>query len=97
MVLYGMISAVGVRNVVENKVDFTKSAATSSSRPSSWSLSIGINYSGAVQLPGGRATISLSGLAVGSIVGIVLNAIMPGKDYEFGHDEKGDTAVNFKV
>ena len=45
----------------------------------------------------GEATISLSGLAVAAITGIVLNAILPGKDYEFGHDEKGDTAVNFKV
>ena len=33
----------------------------------------------------------------GSIVGIALNAILPGKDYEFGVDEQGDTSVNFKV
>lgn len=45
----------------------------------------------------GTATISLSGLAVAAITGIALNAILPGKDYEFGHDQKGDTAVNFKV
>jgi len=41
--------------------------------------------------------VSLSGLAVASIVGILLNAILPGKDYEFGVDAQGDTAVNFKV
>lgn len=45
----------------------------------------------------GGATISLSGLAVASIVGIVLNAVLPGKDYEFGVDDQGDTSVNFKV
>ena len=42
-------------------------------------------------------SVSLSGLAVASIVGILLNAILPGKDYEFGKDEQGDTSVNFKV
>ena len=41
--------------------------------------------------------ISLSGLAVGSIVGIVLNAIMPGKDYVYGADKQGDESVNFIV
>ena len=40
---------------------------------------------------------ALSGLAVGSIVGIVLNAIMPGKDYEYGADKQGDESVNFIV
>ena len=41
--------------------------------------------------------MSLSGLAVAAIVGILLNAVLPGKDYEFGIDEQGDTSVNFKV
>ena len=45
----------------------------------------------------GNVSISLSGLAVGAIVGILLNAVLPGKDYEFGHNETGDTSVNFKV
>jgi len=40
-------------------------------------------------------TISLSGLAVAAIIGIAMNAILPGKDYEFGTNQKGDTAVNF--
>ena len=60
---------------------------------------IGIAFSkaGAIVIPAGEATISLSGLAVASLVGIILNAILPGKDYEFGVDEQGDTSVNFKV
>ena len=45
----------------------------------------------------GAITINLSGLAIAAIVGIVLNAILPGKDYTFGTDLQGDTAVNFKV
>ena len=94
LVLYGMISAVGVRNVVENKVDFTKSRNVLVAALI-LVLSIGISYSkaGALQL----GAISLSGLAVGSIVGIVLNAVMPGKDYVYGEDKRGDESVNFIV
>lgn len=94
LVLYGMISAVGVRNIVENKVDFTKSRNVIIAALI-LVLSIGIAYSstGSIQI----GAVSLSGLAVASLVGIVLNAIMPGKDYEFGVDEKGDKAVNFIV
>ena len=94
LVLYGMISAVGVRNVVENKVDFTKSRNVLVAALI-LVLSIGISYSSAGSLQLGA--ISLSGLAVGSIVGIVLNAIMPGKDYVYGEDKQGDESVNFIV
>ena len=96
LVLYGMISAVGVRNVVENKVNFenTRNIIIAALI---LVLSIGINYAGAIQIPVGSVTISLSGLAVGALVGIILNAILPGKDYNFGTDEKGDKSVNFKV
>ena len=94
LVLYGMISAVGVRNVVENKVDFTKSRNVLVAALI-LVLSIGISYSSAGALRLGP--ISLSGLAVGSIVGIALNAIMPGKDYVFGQDKQGDESVNFIV
>lgn len=98
MVLYGMISAVGVRNVVENKVDFTKSRNVIIAAII-LVLSIGITYSelGAVSFTVGGATISLTGLAVAALAGIILNAILPGKDYEFGKDLQGDTSVNFEV
>ena len=94
LVLYGMISAVGVRNVVENKVDFTKSRNVIIAALI-LVLAIGITYSsvGAVKI----GNVSFSGLATAAIVGIVLNAILPGKDYEFGSDLQGDTSVNFKV
>jgi len=96
LVLYGMISAVGVRNVVENKVNFenTRNIIIAALI---LVLSIGINYAGAIQIPVGSVTISLSGLAIGALAGIILNAILPGKDYEFGTNEKGDKSVNFKV
>ena len=94
LVLYGMISAVGVRNVVENQVDFTKSRNVLIAAMI-MGLAIGVNYAGAIQIPVGPITISLSGLAVAALVGIAMNAILPGKDYEFGVNEQGDTSVNF--
>ena len=93
LILYGMISAVGVRNVVENKVDFTNSRNVIVAALI-LVLAIGINYSvGSIQI----GIVSLSGLAVASLVGIAVNAILPGKDYEFGVDEQGDTSVNFII
>ena len=94
MVLYGMISAVGVRNVVENQVDFTKSRNVIIAALI-MVLALGIANSGAGAISIGR--VSLSGLAVASIAGIVLNAVLPGKDYEFGQEHQGATSVNFKV
>lgn len=98
LVLYGMISAVGVRNVVENKVDFSKSRNTIIGALI-LVLSIGINYSeaGAIKFGVGSITISLSGLAVGSLVGIILNALLPGKDYDYREEKAEPTGVSFEV
>ena len=94
LVLYGMISAVGVRNVVENQVDFTKSRNVLIAAMI-MGLAVGVTYAGSIEIPVGSITISLSGLAVAALVGIFMNAILPGKDYEFGSNEQGDTSVNF--
>jgi len=98
LVLYGMISAVGVRNVVENRVDFTKSRNVIIAAIA-LVLSIGIKFSdaGAINFTFDNITISLSGLAVASLVGIILNAILPGNDYTFENAEKEDTFPNFEV
>ena len=98
LILYGMISAVGVRNVVENNVDFTKSRnVIIAALIMSLALGIAFSEAGAIAFQIGSVTISLSGLAVAAIVGILLNAVLPGNDYQFGKDEKGDKSVNFKV
>ena len=96
IVLYGMISAVGVRNVVENNVDF-KNNRNVIIAALILVLSIGISYSsvGAISFTIGAINISLSGLAVGSLVGIILNAVLPGRDYSF--DAKGEESANLKV
>ena len=98
LVLYGMISAVGVRNVVENQVDFTKSRNVLIAAVI-LVLAIGLKY-GTGDVCGivfhlGGISITLSGLAIAALVGIVMNAVLPGKDYEFGTNEQGDTSVNF--
>ena len=89
LVLYGMISAVGVRNVVENKVDFTNTRNVIIAALI-LVLAIGITYSGSIQI----GVVSLSGLAVSSIVGILLNAILPGNDYEFDAADGSDAATS---
>ena len=94
LVLYGMISAVGVRNVVENQVDFTKSRNVLIAAMI-MGLAVGVTYSGAIVIPVGSVSISLSGLAVAALTGIFMNAVLPGKDYEFGVNDQGDTSVNF--
>jgi len=85
LVLYGMISAVGVRNIVENNVDFTASRNVIVAALI-LVLAIGIKYGAGDSISLGFT--SLSGLAVAAIVGIVLNAVLPGKDYEFETKEK---------
>ena len=86
LILYGMISAVGVRSLVENKVDFTVSRNLVIAAII-LVLAIGVKYGANDAINIGFT--SLSGLAVAALVGIILNAILPGKDYEFGADQKG--------
>ena len=94
-VLYGMISAVGVKNIVETKVDFTKSRNLIIAAIILVSA-LGLGNAATFQI--GSVTISLSALAIASIIGILLNAILPGKDYNFGKDhDETDTGVDFKV
>jgi uracil permease len=82
LVLYGMISAVGVRNLVENKVDFTNNRNVLIAALI-LVLAIGINFGpGNISL----GKISLSGLAVAALVGIILNAVLPGNDFHFTGD-----------
>ncbi len=84
IILYGMISAVGVRNMVENHTDFQKSRNVIVAAVI-LGLALGINFSdiGAITFAIGSMNVSLSGLAVASIVGILLNAVLPGKRDEF--------------
>lgn len=91
IMLYGMISAVGVRNVVESRVDFTKSRNLVIAAVILVSA-LGINFAtGGISFAIAGYTITLSGLAIAAILGILLNAILPGNDYVF---HKEDEPVN---
>jgi uracil permease len=86
-ILYGMISAIGIRNLVENKVDFTNSRNLIIAAVI---LVCGLGFSDGITFTIGSAHITLTALAIAAIAGIVLNAILPGKDYEFGINASGD-------
>ena len=92
-ILYGMISAVGVRNVVENKVDLTKSRNLIIAAVMFVS-GLGFNAVGGVTFMVGDAAITLTGLAIAALCGVILNAILPGNDYEFGSSVSGDKSAD---
>ena len=80
-ILYGMISAIGVRNVVENQVDFTNSRNLIIAAVI---LVCGLGFTGGLTFQVGSASITLTSLAIAAIAGIVLNAVLPGNDFQFG-------------
>ena len=94
IILYGMISAVGVRNMVENHTDFQKSRNVIVAAVI-LGLALGVNFSaaGAISFAIGNINIALSGLAIASIVGIVLNAILPGKREEYMPNEENSGSL----
>ena len=95
-VLYGMISAIGVRNVVENKVDFTNSRNLIIAAVI-LVCALGFNSVGGVTFAVFGVNINLSGLAIAAIAGILLNAILPGNDYEFDEGSNEPEAASLRV
>lgn len=97
-ILYGMISAIGIRNVVENRVDFTRSRNTIIAALI-LVCALGFNSIGGISFDAFGVTISLSGLAIASLVGIITNAILPGNEYEFKEsaDENNDKFQTYKL
>ena len=76
LILYGMISAVGVHNLVEEKVDL-KNSRNVFVASLILVLAIGVKYGANDDIAIGP--IHLSGLAIAAIVGIFINAILPSK------------------
>ena len=91
-ILYGMISAIGVRNVVENRVDFTNSRNLIIA---AIILVCGLGFTGGLTFEVLGTSITLTSLAIAAIAGIALNAILPGKDYEFGSDVTEGRSADF--
>ena len=90
-ILYGMISVIGVRNVVENQVDFTNSRNLIIAAVI---LVCGLGFTNGLTFTVGGASITLTSLAIAAIAGIVLNAILPGNDFHFGKSATSDTAAS---
>ncbi|MEG1989242.1 MAG: uracil-xanthine permease family protein [Oscillibacter sp.] len=90
-ILYGMISAIGVRNVVENQVDFTNSRNLIIAAVI---LVCGLGFTSGLSFHVGGIVVTLTSLAVASIAGIALNAILPGNDFHFGKSATSDTAAS---
>lgn len=97
IILYGMIASTGVRNLVENQVDFSLSRNM---------IIAGVIFVSALGFGGEGITIPmfgvnlvLPGIAIAAIIGILLNAILPGNDYIFNVDEPNEvgTGIDFSV
>ena len=95
LILYGMISAIGVRNLVENAVDLSKSRNVIIAATILVSA-LGFNSIGGITFTVGGAPITITALAIAAILGIALNAILPGKDYVFT-DENDENKINYKM
>jgi len=87
-ILYGMIAAVGVRNLVENQVDFTNSR--------NLIIAAVIFVSGlgidSITFTVGSTDVGLTGMAIAAIAGVLLNAILPGNDFQFGKASRDDSS-----
>ena len=70
IVLYGMIAAVGLRTLVENQVDFTK---TRNLLIAAVMLVLGLGADKAITIGG----VAISGVALAAVLGIILNKILP--------------------
>ncbi|MDO4841398.1 MAG: uracil-xanthine permease family protein [Phoenicibacter congonensis] len=77
-VLYGMISAIGVRNVVEAKVDFSK---TRNTLIAGVILVVALGLTNGITIVIDEVSITLTALAIASVAGILLNIIFPEKDF----------------
>lgn len=86
LILYGMISAIGIRNLVENQVNF-KNTRNTIITALILVCALGFNNIGGITFTISSVKINLSGLAIASIVGIIVNWILPNKDYVFNKED----------
>lgn len=96
LILYGMISAVGIRNLVENQVNF-KNTRNTIITALILVCSLGFNQIGGLSFKVAGVNITLSGLAIAAIVGIAANSLLPGKDYLFSEEGEDEKFQTFKI
>ncbi len=85
-ILYGMISAVGVRNIVENKVDLTRSRNLIIAAVI---FVCGLGFQGGLHFTLGGMSLTLTPLAIAALAGVTLNALLPGNDFVFLEEDPG--------
>ena len=83
-ILYGMISAVGLRSIVENHVDLTRSRNLIIAAVI---FVCGLGFQNGLTFTVGGADITFTALAIAAIMGILTNAILPGNDYVFNDED----------
>lgn len=96
LILYGMISAVGIRNLVENQVNF-KNTRNTIITALILVCSLGFNQIGGLSFKVAGVNITLSGLAIAAIIGIAANSLLPGKDYLFSEEGEDEKFQTFKI
>lgn len=82
ILLFGIIASSGLRMLVENKVDFTQKRNLIIS-----SVILVLGIGGAAIRFGSMFT--LEGMALASVVGVILNQLLPGKEVETNFDHWG--------
>ena len=55
---------------------------------------LGFSSVGGITFTVGGAAVTLSGLAIAALAGVILNAILPGNDYQFGQSVQGDASAD---
>ena len=75
VILFGMIASVGLRMLVENGVDFTKSYNLIIA---SVMLVIGLGLSSGITI----FTVTISGTAIAAVLGVILAKVLPQEDSE---------------
>lgn len=94
--LYGMISVVGFRNIKENDVNLDNPRNIIIIAVE---MVCGLGFGSGISIPffGGTA-ITLTGLAIAPICGILLNLFLPDNQKEYGAEDRStNTGVNFDI
>lgn len=95
IMLYGMISAVGFRNIKENNVNLDNPRNVIIVAVE---MVCGLGLADGLSITVLGTTVTLTGLAIAPIMGIALNLVLPKKEDEYGKDDQStNKGVNFDI
>ena len=81
LMLFGMIAAIGIRTIVESKLDVT-SNRNLSVMAGTLCTGLGLGAIGGIPITIGSVTLNFSALFIATLVGVILNQVLPGKQNE---------------